>query len=259
MKKGLRVLYMSLIVVMFSGLSYGQNPEADKVGKLLGDLNALKAEIAQEQKVQEGLSADEKLLKSQDKAIKSIDAQYKKDLPVYERDLAAFKADWSSFQAGKDAQIAKWGCWDNCKIEEERWSEFSADSNAINTWLHRVQDSQKRIDAKQDELQKTFNLIKEGKETLSKATLEWAAKKKASNAKMNELIARYQALTGTYMDLIQRARLSEECKQIAYSNDRPMVVNGRVVGRQSGLDFNVLNGVMERAHRCLQKVWDGAK
>lgn len=261
MKRLICFPFLFLIIVVFAGVSYGQDTEVDKVGKLLDELSFLKATIAQEQKVQEGLDADKKLLDGQDRTIKSMDAQYAKDLPVYEMDLASQRANESSFEAGKNAYIAEWGCWDcRGKVGDEQTRNAQrAELSVLNPQNDRLNAEAKRLDAKHDDLLKTFNLLKEGERTLSKATLEWAAKKKTSNDKINELIAHYQELTKTYMDLIQRADLSEECKQIAYSNDRPTIVGGRVVGRQSGLDFGVLNSVMERAHHCLQKVWDGAK
>lgn len=261
MKKVICIIFIFLLIAVSAGISCGQNADIEKIGKLLEELNALQKNISKEQTVQDGLTADNKLLLGQDKAIKSIEAQYNKDLPAYEHDLASWKADKSNFEAGKSGYVSRYGCWD-CKgkiFDQQTINAQIAELNMLNPQLDRINAEEKRIDSKHDELVKTFGLMKEGKETLSKATLDWAAKKKASNAKMNELIARYQELTKTYLDLTQRAELSAECKQIAYSNNRPVVANGKVVGMQSGLDFEVLNGVMERAHHCLQKVWDGAK
>lgn len=261
MKRIIRWLLPILGIAIFTGVSTGQSQEVEKIKALLSELNTIKAAVAQEQKAQAGLEADNKLLEGQDKTIKSLESQYKKDLPVFEMDVAAYKADNSSFEAGKSAYIAKYGCWDcsSVKMSKENSKASWAEVRVLNTQLDRLKTEGNKLDAKWAELEKTKKLVQEGKETLSKATLDWWAKKKASNAQMLELIASYQKLTKTYTDLMERAKLGEECKQIAYSSDRAVVQGGRVVGRQSGvIDFNELNGAMERAHRCLQQVWDGA-
>jgi hypothetical protein len=262
MKKKSVAVFLFLVMFVLAAVSYGQNADNVKIRNLLNDLSSLKAAIAQEQKVREGFSADKKLLDAQDKTIKSLESQFNKDFPAYKQDAAAYDAEQRIFLAGKNAYIAKYGCWD-CKgriADQQTRNAQIAELSVLNPQNSRLNVEYKRLDAKHAELEKTAALIKEGKESLSKATLEWAAKWKASNAKMNELIAQYQKMTKIYMDLVQMARLSEECKQIAYSSDRNIVRDGVVIGRQSGvIDFNDLNGVMERAHHCLQKVWDGAK
>ncbi len=258
-------IYVSVLFLLFMALavmSYAQNADKEKIRKLIDELTTLKSAIAQEQKVSVGLGADKKLLDAQDKTIKALLTQHNKDWPVYKQDADVLKEHWSSFETDRSAFIAKWGCWDHCIVEKDssRRQAMSEEGNPLNARLHGLKAEQKRLDAKNDELVKIYGLITDGKESLSKATLEWAAKWKASNAKMNELIAQYQKMTKIYMDLVQRARLSDECKQIAYSSDRDIVRDGVVIARQSGvIDFNDLNGAMERAHHCLQKVWDGAK
>lgn len=87
---------------------------------------------------------------------------------------------------------------------------------------------------------------------MNKAVTEWALKKKENNARLNELYARYKYSINTINSLnkmssgqmlIQKAGASEDCANI------PGV---EVLEKR-------LDGAAERAHRCLQKIWDGSR
>ncbi|KKU17816.1 MAG: hypothetical protein UX27_C0025G0003 [Candidatus Azambacteria bacterium GW2011_GWA2_45_90] len=89
---------------------------------------------------------------------------------------------------------------------------------------------------------------------LSNATLDWAKRTKENNAALNDIYAQQQALTErinrllsspSFRDLIKRNGLSQECTTIEIMPGDASSPN--------------LNTGMERAHRCLQRVWDGAQ
>jgi len=129
-------------------------------------------------------------------------------------------------------------------------------NNTINPWRDRVNASRDQINDQRKTLEMKRNGLNERFSDLQKSVTDWAKRKKENNYQINELQAREQALRAklheilnspAVKDLMKRNEISQECKAIAQKITPGDAVNPN------------LSTPMERAQRCLQRIWDGAK
>lgn len=234
MKKNILISLFVLCIFVLAGISYGQSgPPTD----LRNTLTSLQTSFAQEQQAQAGIAADLKLLQAQDSAIKSMQEQYDKDDPPYELDLQTLQKHEAEFAVTKNNFIAHWGCWD-CRgrtYDQPTLNAQLAELNPANAQYESVKAEEASINSRFQDLKKRWDLIQEGRKTLSEATLAWTAKKKASDAKMNELVARMN-------DVLAQIAQYSDCKGTFSTN----------------VDYTNLNGAAEIAHRCLDRMFSGS-
>ncbi len=132
-----------------------------------------------------------------------------------------------------------------------RANQLNSWGSQIDAWNERVGSWAKRVNDRKDTLILYEKGLRERYADLTKGTMDWAKRKKENNYQLNELEARKhilnQRLQAALKDLAQRDALSQECKAIAEKITPDDATNPN------------LNTPMEQAHRCLQRVWDGAR
>ena len=129
-------------------------------------------------------------------------------------------------------------------------------NNVVNPWRDRVDAWGNRVNDRRQTLVMKEKGLKDAYANLSKGTEDWAKRKKENNYQLNQLQAREQALKArlrvvlnspSVKDLMKRNKISQECGAIA-----EQITPGDAYNPS-------LSTPMERAHNCLQRVWDGAK
>lgn len=213
--------------------------------------NTLLAEKASLKKEEGRLTATKDLL---DGAAKNFNAEvdaWKKDLDAHNADAQRQKAAMSSLNSEIAAHNSSCGGTykdksyvDSCN---SRAGQLNARGQQLGSWGNNVSSNAKRINERKSTLQAKERGLKERYADLQKAVLDWAKRQKENNWQLNELYAKKQILNqrilATLNELARRNQLSQECKKIAESADP-----------------NNLNDTrLEQAHRCMQKIWDGAR
>ena len=119
-----------------------------------------------------------------------------------------------------------------------------------------IESKKVSLASRNDDLTERAKQLKERRDRLSERTLEWAAKQKKLNADEDDLQSRANnwlkrlntfLATPTITDLKKRANVGKTCQDI------PTDASGAYPFER------ILNGAAERAHRCLQTIWDGAR
>lgn len=227
---------VSLIgLISFIGMANGEDPMLSQIQSLMQGMESLKQDLQKEDETKALLEKEEKTLIQTGELIKEAEKNYKKDWAQWERDSNNWHADVDRHNAYK------------CKSDDAACIDaYNEEARRDNTTI-KVQLKEKGLT-----LIERGKVIKERRKGLNNAVNEWAQKKKENNARLNELHAKYafqikmlRGLTVTPAGrmLIQKSEASQECADI------PGIEN---LEKQ-------LDGAAERAHRCLQKIWDGAK
>lgn len=235
-RKPFIVGFVSFIgLIFFIGISYGADPMLSQIQSMMQEMESLKQDLAKADVENVFLEKEEKTLIQTGELIKEAERNYKKDLNQWEQEWNKWSADVAQHNAEKN------------KSDDPAWTK---------AYNERAQRDNAAIGAPLKDRWKTLverkKVINERFEGLNQAVGDWARRKKENNARLNELQARYEfqikmIRSLTVMPagrmLVQNAGASQECENI------PGIEN---LEKQ-------LNGAAERAHRCLQKIWDGAK
>ncbi|MFY9461896.1 MAG: hypothetical protein WAP51_01705 [Candidatus Sungiibacteriota bacterium] len=233
-----------------------------EIQSLNNDLTALKAEEKTLFAEQTSLKAEEKRLidvkELLDGAVKNFNteaATWKSDLQAQNAEAARQRAE----AARQRAEVADHNSRCSGSSSDQsfvnacnaRAGQLNSWGSQIDAWKEQVNSWAKRVDDRKGTLIMKENGLKERYADLQRGVLDWTKRKKENNYQLNELPGRKQILNARFQavlaDLARRNALSQECKAIAEKI---------TPGDARNPD---LNTPMERAHRCLQRVWDGAK
>jgi uncharacterized protein (DUF3084 family) len=222
-------------LISFIGMAYGADPMLSQIQSLMQEMETLKQDLQKEDETKTALDKEKVALIQTGELIKEAEENYKKDWAQWEKDSNNWHADVDRHNAYK------------CK---------SDDSACIDAYNEEARKDNATIKVQLKERGLTLiergKVIKERREGLNPAVNEWARKVKENNARLNELYAKYQfkimmirglTVKPAGRQLIQNSGASQECANIP------------------GIDKleKRLDGAAEQAHRCLQKIWDGAK
>lgn len=216
-------------------MAYCAEPLVSQIQGLMNGMETLMQDLKKADENKAALDKEEKALIQTGELIKEAEKRLKQDYGQFENDMKTSNEIAARHNAEKNKSNDP--AWiDSYNIEADRHNK-----NYVEPLKERLVTLQQRR-----------RVIKERREGLNKAVTEWALMKKENNAKLNELYARYKYSINTINSLnkmhsgqmlIQKAGASEDCANI------PGV---EVLEKR-------LDGAAERAHRCLQKIWDGSR
>jgi DNA repair exonuclease SbcCD ATPase subunit len=255
----LSVVWVIGLVLMIS-MAHAADPNLTQVQEIMQSMQTIKNDIKKAEDEKTALAGEEKRLIETDELLKSAEKRF-------QNDAAALNLEWADYERQEQAHNAE-GYAHGKKTGKKYWTggdELSFPSMS-QEWKNAYNERAARLYTRRENLKdrwKTLNErekgLKESRDNLSKATLELTQKKKANDAKLNEAYARYTNLINfvRLMNnlphsrmLIQKAGASEECSNIPGVENLEMYTSTGQVQ---------LEGAAERAHRCLQRIWDGAK
>jgi hypothetical protein len=222
-------------LISFIGMTYGADPMLSEVQGLLQGMETLKQDLQKADETKAALDKEKVALIQTRELLIEAEKNYEKDATQWQKEWN----EWRAEAARHNAEIGK--------SDDPEWVKAfneEADRDNATIWAP-LKDREKTLDERK-------KIIDERTEGLNPAVDEWARKVKENNARLNELQAKYgfqikmiRGLTTLPAGrmLIQKSGASEECANI------PGIEN---LEKQLG-------GAAERAHRCLQKIWDGAR
>ncbi|MEW6674033.1 MAG: hypothetical protein AB1427_20255 [Thermodesulfobacteriota bacterium] len=223
-----------IALVCFIRTSDGADPMLSQIQSLMQEMETIKQELATADEEKIILDKEERTLIQTGELIKEAEKNYKTDRENFLR-------EWNNDQD----DIARHNAEKN-KSDDPAWIKaYNERATSGNAYTAQLKEKGKTLEERK-------KVINERRGGLNTAVNEWARKKKENNAKLNALQARYEFQVKMIRSLtvlpagrmlIQNAGASQECADI------PGIEN---LEKQ-------LNGAAERAHRCLQKIWDGAK
>lgn len=229
-------LFFLLGLLAWAGTAYGSEMQLSQIQSLLKDMENLNQAMAREEGVKAALEEEKKRLTQTGDLIKEAEKRFVQEFNEHDRRYKADQEDIAKYKA--------YGC-EGTNLSPEM-------TNYCNQWRSRENPTTARLKDEQKTFQERSKALTERREGLNKAVNDWAAKIKENNAKLNELYARYKSVVDFvrlltksphYRQLMQKADASGECADIP------------------GVEIleKKLVGASERAHRCLQKIWDGAR
>jgi peptidoglycan hydrolase CwlO-like protein len=214
-----------------------------KAAALRKEGDALEAEQASLSKIKDQLASLKIQLTEEDADIKrqyEVGAEEEKQLG---RDSASFNQDASYFNS-------------YCNAGHLSQAEVAARTSWCSAHKGPLESEKESLAARDEDLMKRSGQLKTRRENLNQRTLDWAAKQKKLNADQDDLQARTNdwlkrlntfLASSTVVDLRKRADVGKSCQEI------PTDASG-------GYPFErILNGAAEKAHHCLQTIWDGAR
>jgi len=235
------------------------------------ELQALNTELGQAQAASQALFAEQAALQNEEKRLiatrELLDGAKKNflnEVQAWRGELQAHNADAASQRAAAAQHGAKvqshnarctgtfsdQGYVNACNAAAAQLNSYN--QSTLDPWRRRVNANAQRVDSRRDTLAMKEKGLNERYADLQRGVLDWTKRKKENNYKLNELQARQDALrqriqavlnSPAVRDLVRRKQASAECAGLA-----------------EGAGFEArLDGRLERAHRCLQRVWDGAR
>jgi len=255
----LSVVWVIGLILMIS-MAHAADPNLTQVQEIMQSMQTIRNDIKKGEDEKTSLAGEEKRLIETDEMLKSAEKRFKNDATAldlewadYERQQQAHNAE--GYAHGKITGRKNWAGGDELDFSSmsQEWV------NAYNERFARLETRRQNLRDRGKTLDEREKGLKELRDNLSKGTLEWAQKKKANDTKLNEAYARYTQLINfvRLMNnlphsrmLIQKAGASEECSNIPGVEKLEMYTSTGQVQ---------LEGAAERAHRCLQRIWDGAK
>jgi chromosome segregation ATPase len=229
-------VFLIMGIAVLAGIAHGSDPKLNQVQTLLKELETLNTDMTREEGLKTSLEEEKKRLTQTGDLIKDAEKRLVQEFDEHDRRYKADQEDIAKYKA--------YGC------EGEDLSPEK--SQYCNQWRGRENPKTERLKDERKTFVERSKAITERREGLNKAVGEWAGKTKENNAKLNQLYARHKTVVDFvrfltvnphYRQLIQKAGASEECAAIEGVENLE----------------KKLNGAAERAHRCLQKIWDGAR
>jgi methyl-accepting chemotaxis protein len=210
---------------------------------LMQNMETCKQDLKKAEGVNLALKEEEKRLIQTGELIKGAEKRFNQEFNDHDRRYKSDQEDIAKYKAH--------GCGgSNLSQEMTRF---------CNEWRNRENPNTERLKDERKTFVERNKAITESREGLNKAVNEWAKKKKENNANLNDLIAKYQQMVSTvrfltmsphYRQLIQKAGASGECANIQ---------GVEILEMYKSTGEIQLEGAAEKAHRCLQRIWDGAK
>ena len=228
--------FLILGLMGMAELARGNEMQLSQIQTLLKEMEGLNNEIKREEGVKTSLEEEKKRLIQTGDLIKEAEKRFTQEFNEHDRRYKADQEDIAKYKA--------YGC------EGKNLSQEMV--NYCNQWRGRENPNTERLKDERKTFIERSKAITESRESLNKAVTDWAAKTKGNNAKLNDLYAGYKnkvafvrflTINPHYRQLIQKSGASEDCADI------PAVETME----------KKLDGAAERAHRCLQRIWDGAK
>lgn len=180
------------------------------------ELQSITAGYIAEGKVQKALEDEKEFQAKEDKGIKNVDRDYRRDNDAYNADLAAYKIESGRYSQERNQHAEQSSAHTSrnrvFRLPDERatYDAYNSEVYRLNNWRNKLladynslASKRKNLTDRYNQLVKTYNLLKQARESLNKAVLDWAAKKKASNARLQELQARYTAWLNNYQNRCQ--------------------------------------------------------
>lgn len=172
--------------------------------------------------------------------LKKKDAELKRERANIENERIALRSESSAI----DSAINQYNsyCQGTFYAEEYRRRKAWCDAN-----FGPLNARKKAYERQRDAFNGRINNYNNGVDRLSKETLDWTARTKRLNAKSQDYLSNLRSWHQRMLAVVQaaqvRADASVDCANIPGIGE---------FERQLG-------GASERAHRCLQAIWDGAK
>jgi len=221
----IRSLFAALTAVAFAFAAVPQPAVAlskdakQEVANLQQQLNALGDEYVALDATRASVVAEERRLKDVDELLKGAVARHTRNKEEHNQRAAEQRAAAANHNGRCSGSFS----------DRNYVAQCNAEADQLNAWGDQVNAKAETIRQMQQGLQERI-------QGLSQGTLEWAQKMKAHNGKLEDLNGRRQAflnrINAVLEDLKKRERISVSC---------------------AGMTD------LESAHRCLQRVWDGAK
>lgn len=261
---------LSLIAAVFISL-FGFNTamSAEPSAELSAEIQSLNTELIALQASEKALFAEQATLKAEEKRLIDVKelldgaaknfntevAQWEEDAKAHNAEAARQRAYATQVNATVNSYNSRCSGSGNesyvraCNAERARLEPEVA---KVDEWKARVDESQNRGNDRLRTLQMKEKGLRERYADLTRGTLDWARRKKENNWQLNEFEARRHSIqqrlraawdSPAVKDLEQRNKLSQECRRLAESAD----------------PNNLMDTRLEQAHRCLQRVWDGAR
>jgi len=254
---GLCTIVISLVLMV--SRAYAVDPMLAQVQEIMQSMGTLKNDIKKAEDEKVVLAAEEKRLIQTNELLKSAEKNFQNDVDGYVREKRDHDQQRDAHNAegeshGKKVGKNETGGWNYSfpSMSKEWRDAYSGRYQRLRAWGERLEDRNKTLVEREKGL-------KERRDDLSKASLEWGQKKKENNSRLNESYAKYTQLINHVSNLnnlpfsrqlIQKAGASEECSNIPGVEKLEMYTSTGQVQ---------LEGAAEKAHRCLQRIWDGAR
>ena len=187
---------------------------------MMNELESLKVEIVKAETAKTVLDEEGERLAATGELLKGAIENYKEEMGSLKDERIKYNAEVAAH---------------NARCTEDPSYNCNSQAAVLNERKRRGEERQKTLELKHSMLD---GRVKD----LSQATLEWAEKNKANNATKNDLYAKQEQLIQKIkshmaspwflLDLKIRSDVSKECREMKN---------------------------LEDAHRCLQRVWDGAR
>ena len=213
-------LFVSILLGIFLFPIFTNANSVKDVEDMMKELESLKVEIGKVETAKTELKEEEKRLIATKELLKGAMKNLQKEFSKLEDERLEYTTAVDNH---------------NARCASDRNYNCNSQAASFRAWKSRCLDKRKT-------LRKKRSMIDERLKGLSQATLEWSKKKKANNATLNDLYVKQEQLIQKIksrmaspfflMELKIRSDVSQECKEMKS---------------------------LEDAHRCLQKVWDGAK
>lgn len=231
------ILVFALLFILNCPFSAKADPRAE-INALLKEHEALK---------QEGMQLDNKAIK-----FKSIENNLKKKTDDYHKEISSIKRDYRQFEmdiADYNRRIEDYNSYCQGTFYEDEYRKRMEWCKQNGPPLFAIKHQLKQAE---EQIGNRINQSKLTGESITKETLDWVEQGKELERKYKEFDSKRRnwllrvhnfALSSSYQQLILVAEGSADCAYIEGIGEfEPQ-----------------LDGASERAVRCLQRLWDGAR
>jgi chromosome segregation ATPase len=208
----------------------------NEAGALMSENKQLDTERAQLDAIKQTLTTDLNLLKMRDAEIKQKYANMTQEKIQIESERTSIESSISHYNSY---------CHGEFTGEEYRRRKAWCDAN-----LHPINSRHKNWKQVRENYNKRGNAINEERQKMSNDTLAWSKKVKALDGQYQDLEQKRQNWHIRFQNLQSQSLI--RLKQVDPASKECASIPG--VGEWS----TNISGPSERAHRCLQRIWDGA-
>ena len=211
-----------LILVTVSLFLIGSFNHVQATGQAFVDMNkeleSIKKEELLKAEEQKALDAEKKRYNDTDELIKGAENRFKEEVNQWQAELNSYKAE----RDRRSAETAQHNASKPDPRNQAAVNVYNAEAARLNAWRDRLNEQYNRIEERRKTLVEKGNGLKQARENLNKAVMEWAAKQKRLNNDLEVLRAKNESLrqrfVGTCQQMLRDPSTKDEALKLGCGN-----------------------------------------
>ena len=213
-----KVLLLAIVSLFFIGSLNDAQSSNQVFIDMNKELESVKKEELAKAEEQKALDAEKRRYNDTDELIKGAEYRFREEVNQWQAELNSYKAERDK----RSAETQQHNSWKPDSSNNAAVNSYNAEAARLNAWRDRLEAQYNRIEDRRKTLIEKSNGLKQARENLNKAVLEWTAKQKRLNNDFEVLRAKNENLrqrfVGTCQQMLRDPNTRDEALKLGCGN-----------------------------------------